>query len=164
MCCQCLALLGLSTGRTAPDIGCSLFMRPMWPVFSRRFLTESTGHSGCVWWCESSVQAVCNPLCAWIRWAPDASSAPSPVRSWVWQTLGVWDRWVPDASDTHLVASGGPQVTVRVQRARFKVWHVANICASDAGGRASGSSLLSVRCPRFQPSESGQRLFCWGGL
>jgi len=28
------------------------------------FLTKSTGRLGCVRWCESGVQAVCNPLCA----------------------------------------------------------------------------------------------------
>ena len=64
VCCQCLALLGLSTGHTAPDVGCSLFMRPLWPGLSKGCPTESTGCSGCVRCCASGVRAFCNPLCA----------------------------------------------------------------------------------------------------
>jgi len=141
MCCQCLALLGLSTGHTAPDAGYSLFMRLVWLDFNWGILIESTGCSGCVWWCESGVRAFRRPLCARVR------CAPSPVRSCVCRPLCTCDRWVPDASGAHLVAFGGPRVTVRVWRTGFKGGHVANSRASDAGGRASGGSLLSVRCP-----------------
>ena len=34
----------LSTGRTAPDAGYSLFARPVWPVFSGDFLTRHRIH------------------------------------------------------------------------------------------------------------------------
>jgi len=80
VCCQCLALLGLSTGCTAPDAGCSLFMRPVWPDFGKGCVTESTGCSLCIRWCASGVRGFRNPLCAWVRWAPEESGAPSPVR------------------------------------------------------------------------------------
>ena len=62
--CQCLALLGLSTGCRTPDTGCSLLMHPVWPDSSRGCLTESPEHSECVWWYASGVRAFCNPLYA----------------------------------------------------------------------------------------------------
>jgi len=34
---------------------------------NRGYLFESTGRSGCVWWCASGVRAFCNPLCASVR-------------------------------------------------------------------------------------------------
>ena len=34
VCCQCLAQLGLGTGRQAPDVGLTLFVRPVWPDLS----------------------------------------------------------------------------------------------------------------------------------
>jgi len=53
VCCQCLAQLGLGTGCQAPDVGLTLFVHPVWLVLSRASLTESTGHSGCIW-CSAS--------------------------------------------------------------------------------------------------------------
>ena len=67
VCCQCLALLVLSTGRTAADAECFLFMRPVWPDLSKGCLSESTGRSECVRWCASGVREFCNPLCARVR-------------------------------------------------------------------------------------------------
>ena len=67
VCCQCLALLGLSTGRTASDARCSLFVRLVWSDLTQGCLTESTRHSECVRWCVSGVSGFCNPLCARVR-------------------------------------------------------------------------------------------------
>jgi len=67
LCCQCLALIGMSTGRRAPDAGCFLFMRPVWLDLIKGCLTESTGRSECVRWYASGVRASCNPLCARVR-------------------------------------------------------------------------------------------------
>jgi len=75
VCYQGLVLLRLSTERRAPNAGCSLFMRPVWPDLSREFLSESTGRSECIR-CEGVLQPS-------LRLSPVStgpSGASSPVR------------------------------------------------------------------------------------
>ena len=55
--CQCLTRLGLSTRRSALDAGYSLFACPVWPVFSRGFLTRHQTHRS-----ESGAQ---RPVLVW---------------------------------------------------------------------------------------------------
>ena len=74
VCCQFLARLGLSTGRTAPDVGYSLFTRPVWPVFSRDFLTRHQTHRS-----EFGAQRPVLVSSADLS-AHESGGAPSPVR------------------------------------------------------------------------------------
>jgi len=117
-----------------------------------------TGRSECVRWCASGVRASCNPLCAWVRWASDCSESGEVA---VCRTLCVRDRWVLDVSGAHLVSSGGPQMTVRDWRARFK-GHVANPRALDAGGRASDVPCWASGVHDYSPMKVANGYFFEG--